>query len=137
MTLAQHSNASFVIACLGWKKVLQACFSMYDPKGQGSMDNSDFLTVVTMFHPYQYRGRTTRALREFDLPEDGRLSFGRLKELNNTFHTYFIRRSESRKQSNANLWVANGGNGNSKSLCWPRNSYAKKRPVLRGREGLL
>ena len=70
---------------LGMEEVLQACFSMYDPKGQGSIDNSDFLTFLTMFHPYQYRGRTTRALREFDLPEDGRLSFGRLKELNDTF----------------------------------------------------
>ena len=70
---------------LGIEEVLQACFSMYDPKGQGSIDNSDFLAFLTMFHPYQYRGQTTRALREFDLPEGGRLSFGRLKELNDTF----------------------------------------------------
>ena len=76
------------IACycmLGIEEVLQACFAMYDPKGQGSIDNSDFLEILTMFHPYRYRGRTTRALREFHLPEDGRLSFGRLKELNETF----------------------------------------------------
>ena len=70
---------------LGMEEILQACFSMYDPKGQGSIENADFLTILTMFHPYQYRGRTTRALRELDLPEDGRLSFGRLKELNSTF----------------------------------------------------
>ena len=71
------------IACycmLGAEEILQAVFSLYDPKGVGSISNNHFLDILTMFHR-QYCGRTTRALREFDLPEAGKMSFGRLNKL--------------------------------------------------------
>mmetsp|Transcript_5105 Transcript_5105/g.9818 ORF Transcript_5105/g.9818 Transcript_5105/m.9818 type:complete len:470 (+) Transcript_5105:30-1439(+) len=75
------------IACycmLGVEEILQSIFSLRDHKDQGSISNRDFLDVLSMFHS-RHCGRTTRALRGLDLPEAGKMSFGRLQHLHTSF----------------------------------------------------
>ena len=56
------------------EETLKFIFSIYDKKGFGSIENDEFFQLLTMLHPNQ-RGRTTRALHEFDLPKSGRMNF--------------------------------------------------------------
>lgn len=71
---------------LGVEEILQATFSFCNSKGQasGKIANGDFLSILDTFHP-QCKGRMNRVLRELDLPEEGKLSFGTFKQVHTTF----------------------------------------------------
>ena len=64
--------------------ILQFTFSLCDTTGRGNISNTDFLALVSAFHP-QHRGRAMRALREFDLQEEGQMRFSQFKSLHETF----------------------------------------------------
>uniref|UniRef100_A0A7R9W6E1 EF-hand domain-containing protein n=1 Tax=Pseudictyota dubia TaxID=2749911 RepID=A0A7R9W6E1_9STRA len=66
------------------REALQFIFSLKDSRGRGVIPNSEFLELVSMFHP-QHRGRALRALREFDLPSDSTMTFTMFRTLHETF----------------------------------------------------
>ena len=49
-------------------EILKLLFAMFDPDGEGYIKGDELLEILSVLHPH-YRGRTTRTLKEFDLPK--------------------------------------------------------------------
>ena len=71
-------------AMLYGNEVLRLLFAMYDPEGSGYVTKEMVMDMLSVLHPRE-RGRTQRALKEFDLPKNGKVR-GVLKSIQN--HIY-------------------------------------------------
>jgi len=93
-------------------EILQLIFSMYDFNGYGRIKNDDFLLLLTMFHT-RHRGPVTRALREFDLPEQGCMTYGTFRTLHHNFpHLFYpaLKLQVSSAAKNLSLITDEAGN---------------------------
>lgn len=74
------------------EEVLKLLFAMFDPDGQGFITGEELLEILSVLNPYA-RGRTTRTLKEFDLPKTNKVTYTMVKNLHigypNMFHPAF------------------------------------------------
>lgn len=74
-------KASAVFCMLSSSDLLKFVFACYDEDGYGSIDNQEFKQLLASFHPRQSDEYVARAIKEFDLAEDGTMSFDTFETL--------------------------------------------------------
>eukprot|EP00520_Triparma_pacifica_P006431 CAMPEP_0118647516 /NCGR_PEP_ID=MMETSP0785-20121206/8649_1 /TAXON_ID=91992 /ORGANISM="Bolidomonas pacifica, Strain CCMP 1866" /LENGTH=832 /DNA_ID=CAMNT_0006539617 /DNA_START=63 /DNA_END=2559 /DNA_ORIENTATION=+ len=81
-------------------EILKLLFAMFDPEGEGYINNNQLLEILSVLHPH-YRGRTTRTLKEFDLPKSEKVTFEMVRHLHiqypNMFHPAYHLQDRTRK----------------------------------------
>ena len=81
-------------------EILKLLFAMFDPEGEGYINNDQLLEILSVLHPH-YRGRTTRTLKEFDLPKTDKVTFEMVRRLHiqypNMFHPAYHLQDRTRK----------------------------------------
>ncbi|KAL7555224.1 hypothetical protein ACHAWF_018875 [Thalassiosira exigua] len=72
-------KATAVFCMLCSADLLKFIFAWYDRKGYGVIDNKQFLELLGMFHPRHRDDVVVRALKEVDLPADGKMPFDKFE----------------------------------------------------------
>ena len=57
----------------GKDELLHFAYQIFDADDNGWISHEEFILLLSDLHPSTNRGRTTRALREIDLLDDGKL----------------------------------------------------------------
>ena len=85
-------KALSTFSMLWGEEILRLLYAMYDSNGQGFINRAQFLEKLSILHPH-FRGRTTRAMKEFDLPRQDKITFNNLVAYDrlypNMFHPAF------------------------------------------------
>ncbi|GMH79431.1 hypothetical protein TrST_g8548 [Triparma strigata] len=92
LDFGEFIKAIATFAMLQGEEVLKLLFAMFDPDGEGFITNEQLLEILSVLNPYA-RGRTTRTLKEFDLPKIDKVTYTMVKNLHigypNMFHPAF------------------------------------------------
>lgn len=81
MDVGSTLKATAVFCMLSSIDLLKFVFAWYDDAGYGCIDNEDFRHIIASFHPRHSDEHVARALKEFDLPEGGTMSFETFERL--------------------------------------------------------
>ena len=73
----------------GKDELLHFAYQIFDGDGNGWISHEEFILLLSDLHPSTNRGRTTRALREIDLLDDGKLEYNEYLEINRRFPNLF------------------------------------------------
>ena len=73
----------------GKDELLHFAYQIFDADDNGWISHEEFILLLSDLHPSTNRGRTTRALREIDLLDDGKLEYWEYLELNRRFPNLF------------------------------------------------
>ena len=73
----------------GKDELLHFAYQIFDSDDNGWISHEEFILLLSDLHPSTNRGRTTRALREIDLLDDGKLEYWEYLELNRRFPNLF------------------------------------------------
>lgn len=79
MTVGATLKATAVFCMLSSSDLMKFIFAWYDPKGYGVIENQLFLDLMAMFHPRHRDDVVVRALKEVDLPKDGKMPFDKFE----------------------------------------------------------
>jgi len=82
-------KALSTFAMLYGNEVLRLCFAMYDPEGSGYVSKDNVMDLLSILHPRE-RGRTSRTLKEFDLPKNGKVTFEMIEQLDIQYPNLFF-----------------------------------------------
>lgn len=81
MDIGSTMKATAVFCMLSPTDLLKFVFACYDEDGYGTIDNNEFKQMLASFHPRHSDEHVARALQEFDLTEDGNMSFETFESL--------------------------------------------------------
>ena len=79
MDVGATLKATAVFCMLSSSDLLKFIFAWYDTKGYGVIDNKLFLDLMALFHPRHRDDVVVRALKEVDLPVDGKMPFNKFE----------------------------------------------------------
>jgi len=79
----------------GKDELLHFAYSIFDNDDNGWISHEEFLLLLSDLHSSTNRGRTTRALREIDLLDDGKLEYHEFLTVNRRFPNLFYPLFES------------------------------------------
>jgi len=75
MDVGATLKATAVFCMLSASDLMKFIFTWYDTKGYGVIENKAFLNLMAMFHPRHRDDVVLRALKEMDLPPEGKMPF--------------------------------------------------------------
>lgn len=75
MDVGATLKATAVFCMLSAPDLMKFIFTCYDVKGYGVIENKAFLNLMAMFHPRHRDEVVVRALKEMDLPAEGKMPF--------------------------------------------------------------
>ena len=82
-------NFKMTLNHAGKDELLHFAYQIFDADDNGWISHEEFILLLSDLHPSTNRGRTTRALREIDLLDDGKLEYWEYLELNRRFPNLF------------------------------------------------
>lgn len=101
LDFGEFIKALATFSMLQGEEILKLLFAMFDPDGEGFITNEQLLEILSVLHPH-YRGRTTRTLKEFDLPKADKVTFQMVRGLHiqypNMFHPAYHLQDRTRKK---------------------------------------